>query len=484
MASEKEKKFSAKKVLVSVIIGFVAVAFVGSFAYRYISGGGESSSIAIINGEPVSTESDSLFANIYRQFYEEERQKAEGEPVTEEMDQQLLRRALDTVIQRTLILQYAENEGIRASRDAVLSRIIEKGYYAGQGKKFDENRYNDTPEATKQRIYKSEEEQLIIGMFIEDFISTVKVSDLELESFHNYTDFGKKIEYVFVRYDDIAEGQLREFYNENPKLFERAHAAHILIKEDEEKASEIYREVKRDPDRFEEFAIAESADPSGEKGGDLGWFYRGDMVAEFSEAAFNLKKDEIGLPVKTVFGYHIIKALDAPQVQTYEEALFRLKQEYVREHREEVEKKTAEKSKSIIERLGQNPDLFGDTTREFKLQSVKTDFITVDGAYILNEEGDIPLFELMNIPSLIELVFSTEKGKVGGPVKTADGEIIFKVVEEKEFDETEFQNTRDYLTQYYTSLKENFLFNDWYVSALRKSKIVDNFNLFFKETGS
>ncbi len=482
MAAENKPKVAAKKILVSIIIVFVAVAFVGSFAYRYISRGSSDSSLAIINGEPITGGSDSLFANLSRQYFEEEKQRNE-EGVSEDKNRELMRRALDTVIQRTLILQYAEREGIRVGRDAVLARIVEKGYYAAEGKKFDEHRYNNTPQYMRDRIFKSEEEQLIIAMFIDDFITTPKVSDMEVELFYRFVEFGKKIDYVFIRYDDIPEEKLKAFYEENPRLFERARASHILIRDSEQKAEDIYIQLSEDPERFEEIARAESEDTTAEEGGDLGWFYRKDMVAEFSEAAFALKAGEISTPVKTVFGYHIIKALDDPETPSYDDALFRIRQEYVAEYREAVEKETSEKSKNLLTSIINDPDSFDKQAELAGFRTQRTDFITVDGRYILNEERTLPLFDIMNIPSLVDIVISTETGKTGGPVKSSDGEILFRVVEEKTFDQSEFEKAQDYIAQTYTNLKENYLFNDWYMSALRKSKIVDNFNSFFNESG-
>jgi parvulin-like peptidyl-prolyl isomerase len=482
MASDNKPKVAAKKILVSLVIGFVAVAFVGSFAYRYISRGGSDSSLAIINGEPIDVGSDSLFANLYRQYFEEERQSNE-EGITEEKNRELMRRALDTVIQRTLILQYAEEEGINVGREAVLSRIVEKGYYAAEGKKFDQRRFNNTPQYMRDRIYKSEEEQLIISMFIDDFITTPKITDLEVELFYRFVDSGKKIDYAYIRYDDVPEEKLRAFYAENPKLFERAHASHILIKDDEQKAQELYLQLSENPDSFEETAMTVSEDTTAEEGGDLGWFYRKDMVAEFSEAAFELEAGEISQPIETVFGYHIIKALDDPETPSYEDALFRVKQEYVSEYREEVEKETSEKSKLLLTRIIDDPESFEKASDAAGIETQRTDFITVDARYILNEERTLPLYEIMNIPTLVDLVMSTDTGKTGGPVKSPDGEILFRVVEERTFDQSEFEKAQDYIEQTYTNLKENYLFNDWYMSAVRNSKIVDNFNSFFEESG-
>jgi parvulin-like peptidyl-prolyl isomerase len=301
-----------------------------------------------------------------------------------------------------------------------------------------------------------------------------------VKAFFQFTDYGKKIEYVYLRFDDIPEAKLKAFYNENPRLFEKMRAAHILIKDDETKANKILNEVLADPDNFGEIAKRESEDTTKDKGGDLGEFYRKDMVPEFSEAAFKLKKGEISPLVKTMFGYHIIKAIESPRVEPYNEALFRIKKEYTNENREEVEKEVASKAKEILEKTSANPDKFDDVVSDLKLKITKTDFITVSGRYILSEEGDTPLFELMNNDDLIDLVYSTKIGQIGGPVKTQDGEIIFKVLGEKAFDEGEYEKSKDYITNIYHNLKENNLFNDWYLHSLRNANIVDNFDQFFK----
>ena len=93
-------------------------------------------------------------------------------------------------------------------------------------------------------------------------------------------------------------------------------ASHILINDegDDEKnlaeANRIYDELIKGAD-FEEMARLNSNDPgSGQNGGDLGWFGKGRMVKEFEESCFNAKIGEIQPPLKTTFGYHIIKVYD------------------------------------------------------------------------------------------------------------------------------------------------------------------------------
>jgi len=484
MSPIKGKKPAYKKLLISIIIGAVAVTFVGSFAYRYAArSGGDAKSVAVVNGQPISVSSDSLFANLYRQFYEEERQQSEDGAVSREKDLELLRRSLDTVIQRTLILQYAEREGITVDREIVLTSIVRKGYYRSRDKIFDEERYNRTPESDRQNIFQSEKEQLTINLFFQELFGSIPVTDVETKSFYQFIDYGKKIQYIFLRYDDVPQETLKSFYGENPMLFEQAHVAHILIKNDEQHAEQILAEVKKNPDNFEELAKQYSEDTTKDKGGDLGWFYRKDMVPEFSDAAFRLKKGEISGIVKTGFGYHIIKALDDVKIEPFENALFRIKREYVNEHRDELEKKVASLSKELLAAATANPAEFETVARDLNLKVTTTDYITLVGQYILNEEKNVPLFELMNNPNLSDLVYATKVGKIGGPMKTQDGEIIFKVIGEKQFDQSEYEKAKDYLVNAYRNLKENTLFNDWYVNELRQSTITDNFNEFFKQPG-
>ena len=476
--TKKKKKPPFKKYFASLIIIFVAVAFVGSFAYNYAAKKGRTVNIAVVNGEPITAESDSLFANFYRQFYEEAAKK--NKQISEEENLKLLRQALDAAIQRVLILQYAKKEGINPSRKAVLAAIIEKGYYASPDKSFDEERYNNTPETERQRIYKNEEEQLTIDLFLEEHFRSVKVSNPELKSFYKLMDYGKKIEYIYLRYDNLPEETLKKFYEENPKLFERAHVAHILIKNDETKAKSILEEVKKNPDKFADIAKKESEDSgTKDKGGNLGWFYRDEMVPEFSEAAFKLKKGEIGF-AKSIFGYHIIKALDDVKIEDFDKAIYRVKKEYVKDHREELEKKVGLETKEILSIITKDPDSFEKVAKAKKLPIQKTDYITLAGRYILNEEKNIPLFELMNIENLPEQVFKTKVGQIGKPIKTRDGEIIYKVIEEKSFKEEEYKRAKDYLTNVYKSLKGNAVFGDWYNYALKHSRIVNNFDKFFK----
>lgn len=84
----------------------------------------------------------------------------------------------------------------------------------------------------------------------------------------------------------------------------QVRASHILVK-DEKTAKKLKGEIDAGAD-FAKAAKMHSECPSGESGGDLGFFGRGQMVREFEDAAFSLPVGVVSAPVKTEFGYHLI----------------------------------------------------------------------------------------------------------------------------------------------------------------------------------
>lgn len=150
----------------------------------------------------------------------------------------------------------------------------------------------------------------------------------------------------------ISDADAQKYYNNNKDKFkhpEKVRASHILISSDllqlirdiksknknisaadlnakiekiqaeqKAKAEEILKEVKANPDNFEKIAQQKSDDKiSGERGGELGFFSKTDMVPEFSKAAFSMKPNTISESlVKSNYGYHIIKVTDRIEAGT------------------------------------------------------------------------------------------------------------------------------------------------------------------------
>jgi len=134
----------------------------------------------------------------------------------------------------------------------------------------------------------------------------------------------------------ITADKMQQRYQEKLKSMpaeEEVHARHILVATEQE-AKDLLAELKKGT-AFDKLAKDKSTDKaSGAEGGDLGWFKRTDMVKEFSDAAFNLKKGELSdTPVKTQFGYHVIKVEDRRQAPppAFEEIAEPLREELARE---------------------------------------------------------------------------------------------------------------------------------------------------------
>ncbi len=100
-------------------------------------------------------------------------------------------------------------------------------------------------------------------------------------------------------------GSFANFLNPNLDVYE-VRASHILVKTRQE-AVQLKKDIEKGTITFEDAARQYSLCPSGQYGGDLGFFNRKQMVQPFSDVAFDQKIDQISDPVGTKFGWHIIK---------------------------------------------------------------------------------------------------------------------------------------------------------------------------------
>ena len=137
----------------------------------------------------------------------------------------------------------------------------------------------------------------------------------------------------------VNEEEIKEFYESNPQQFQKGatvSAKHILVKEEEE-CLKILDEIKTGK-AFEEAAQAHSTCPSGSKGGDLGEFGKGQMVKEFEDAAFSAEIGDVVGPVKTQFGYHLIKVekRNEASVIPFEEVKGQLRQTVLQQKQNKV----------------------------------------------------------------------------------------------------------------------------------------------------
>ncbi len=148
-------------------------------------------------------------------------------------------------------------------------------------------------------------------------------ADATAEKLDQTDDFKKRMQYLTDRelhnayfkkhvVDTVTDADVKARYDKEvaglPKQ-EEVHARHILVKTEDE-AKDVIKQLEAGKD-FAELAKEKSTDPNKDDGGDLGYFSRGRMVKEFEDAAFALDKGTYSkTPVKTDFGYHVIKVED------------------------------------------------------------------------------------------------------------------------------------------------------------------------------
>ncbi len=134
-----------------------------------------------------------------------------------------------------------------------------------------------------------------VQSWVKNYVSVAGITEADLRSM---------VEYQLL-YQKLSDAMGAEV----PTSAEQVHARHILVAT-EDKAKQIEDQLKNGA-KFEDLAKADSTDTgTKDKGGDLGWFPRGQMVPEFDNVAFKLQPGQISDPVKTTYGYHIIQVLE------------------------------------------------------------------------------------------------------------------------------------------------------------------------------
>ena len=160
----------------------------------------------------------------------------------------------------------------------------------------------------------------VVNELINQYLITKQAYNEKLDLDQNVINLVKKSQdKILAKYwlnnyikSETKEEKIKNFYNNYLKSFQKykeANASHILVKNKEE-ANAIIKKINN-KSKFSELAKTHSTGPSGKNGGNLGWFGPGQMVKEFEQATFALEKGKVSQePVKTKFGFHIIKLND------------------------------------------------------------------------------------------------------------------------------------------------------------------------------
>lgn len=311
------------------------------------------------------------------------------------------------------------------------------------------------------------------------FLKSVSVTDAEAQSYYDQNKSlfavpeSVDIEYVVLSpesYKNIkaSEDDIKTFYEQNLQRFstpEERRASHILIAVNNEKtdadakkeADEIYKQLQADPSKFAQLAKSKSADPgSARQGGDLGFFQKGMMVPEFDNAVFSGKKGDLVAPVKTQFGYHIIKIVDVKPAQAKPlkevrgeiEALYQ-QQAAIRAFAEDAENfsnmvyEQSESLQPVAERFGLKIQTVKNVTRDFEDQLINPNVIeALYGFDVLEDKRNSNAIEVASNTLLSARVTAHHKPTV----KTFDevkGDIVATLKNQKATEAARAQGSAD-----------------------------------------
>ena len=367
-----------------LIVGLITVPF-ALFGIQDYASRSANTAIAKVDGEDIDI-------NIYYQELSTQQRNLQqqlGAAYTQEIDNVLKQNLLDSLINEKRIENYANSLDIVTLDDEVKSVIEMNQAFLVDGV-FSQDRYlqllrlnSYSPAAyeiaqskalnreqikrnlsgsafmsstqTKQLndLASQEREVSYLALNTENYKDEVSVSQSQISDYFNenrssFVEGRKvKVDFVELTLDSMEEPEspsnddLKNLYDDNAELYtnpERRRAQHILV-ESEELAKDLLNQIKQGAD-FAELAKANSEDTSSsEEGGDLGFFERELMGAEFDEAAFAMNIGDVSEVVATDYGYfHIIKLTDIePEtMQSFDEVQEQLVSLYIRTAKEKL----------------------------------------------------------------------------------------------------------------------------------------------------
>ncbi|MFZ2508162.1 MAG: SurA N-terminal domain-containing protein, partial [Steroidobacteraceae bacterium] len=268
-----------------------------------------------------------------------------------------------------------------------------------------------------------------------DFQNQVTLDEAAIKSYYDghlsqyMTEEQAAIEYVELNIDSLAsaiatsEDQLREYYEANQERFStagRRHVRHILIAAGDDeaaaeaKARKVYDRVSAGED-FAALARELSDDPgSAAAGGDLGWALRGDFVAAFADAVWDMQPGDTREPVRTEFGWHVIRLEQAEPDTTRSFAEVRAEIE-PQVRRAEVEKQFGDQQELLETLAFESAGNLAEIAARMSLPVRRIERFTRQGGG-----------ELGTIPALVQAVFAAEviSGSELRTVELAPGRVV------------------------------------------------------------
>jgi peptidyl-prolyl cis-trans isomerase D len=437
----------AMRKMTKSIMWIVIAAFVGTivFAWGMQFTGKKSKEyglLGIINGTEIHLTN---FQRAYQQNLKKISQEYPDQ-VPEDVVKKVRDNTWENFVFEILMAEEIEKRGIKVSNREVYEylkryppeEIMQADIFQTEGQ-FDYNKYLKAladPRIPWGQLEAMIRPQLMMAKLQELIGGVTRISGEEVRKYWIDQNQKVKVGYTLVSTNaippemlNVTSDDMREFYDKNTDLFkqeERAKLEYLRFgikpsSGDEEKVKAEVLEIKELLDEGEDFeSLAEEYsqdEGSAANGGDLGWFGKGDMVEPFEKAAYSLEKNEISDPVKTQFGWHLIKLYDRKEEEEMIKASHILlkitpSQETIESIKSEAEYIAEKARKDGFTQIAQEESLGVTQTSLFQ----KGDFIS--GLIGANDRAQ-------------EFAFNNKVGEVSDPVETNRAFYIFHLIEKQ-----------------------------------------------------
>jgi peptidyl-prolyl cis-trans isomerase D len=457
-------KWSLAIVVVSFVLLYIP-SFLGNGPQQ---GAANNAVVAEVNGQEISA---AEFRRVYQQQIQAYRQSY-GANVDERLLKQLGidQRIVQQMVEEQAALSEAKRLGITASDAEVRERILALPAFHENGQFIGDQRYRQVLQMQNPPMRTDEFEDEVRRSIMTEKLQAaltgwMTVSDSDVQKEFNRRNEKVKLAVVSFPADKFREGvvatdadvtryfeahqeefripekrkirfltidqealrqkasvtgqQIERYYNDNIQQFstpEQVHAEHILLKTDGKDDAAVKKQAEsllaqaKGGANFEDLAKKYSEDDASKaKGGDLDYFGRGQMVKEFDDAAFAAKPGDIVGPVKTQFGYHIIKVLDHRQAQT--KPLAEVRSQIEDQLKFEQAQDQAQKAADSISSQLKSPADFDKVARDHGLTVHESGFF----------QQDEPIAGIGLAPNVAQEAFSMKIGDVSDPIRTPQG---------------------------------------------------------------
>ena len=393
------------------------------------------------------------------------------------VDQQVLTQMIDEQV----ALIEADRHGIRVSDEELAQQIFAIPAFQENGRFIGEQRYeqllqSQNPPLTKSQFEESLRRSLVLDKLRSAITSWIAVSDSEVENefrrrnekvkvqvvaltadkfrsqvtvtdaeiapyFESHkADYRvgeqRKVKYLLLDREQarqtvaVPQADIQRYYNDNSQQYttpERVRASHILLNtggKDEaavrKQAEELLAKIKAGAN-FAELAKKYSEDPgSKEKGGDLDFFPRGQMVPEFEQAAFSLQPGQVSDLVKTQYGFHIIKVVEkqAGSTQTLDQVRAQIQQTLAAQI---ADRQITDRARQLAEKIKTADDL-NKAAAENGLKVEESGFF----------QRTEPVPGLGSAPQVADAAFQLKDGAASEPLASTRGPVFITVSGKKD----------------------------------------------------